>query len=86
MKKELKKRVRAWYMAAFPSDDMGPDISKNVTFNQVRMALYYNKDVYDVLGVVDSVVRERVFDHLAAVLDVSYSDVYNAWLNPCDYV
>lgn len=86
MKKELKQRVRSWYMAAFPSDDMGPDISKYVTFNQIRKALYYNQDIYDVLGVVDSVVRERVFDHLAGILNVSYSDVYNAWINSCDWI
>lgn len=40
-----------------------------------------NSDVYDRLGVGESVVRERVFAELSARIGCGYDDIYDAWLN-----
>lgn len=38
-------------------------------------------DFYAVTGVVDSIVRERVFEELSKRLDCGYGTVYDAWLH-----
>jgi hypothetical protein len=36
--------------------------------------------VYDVLGVDDSLVRERVFGKLSEIMNVDYAVIYKKWL------
>ena len=38
-------------------------------------------EVYEYLGVVDSLVRENVFSKIAAITGVEYEDVYDLWLH-----
>ena len=71
--------VRAWYMKTYPTDDLGTMINPKLTFGQVRTALNNRKDIYNVIGVGDSVVRERVFDKLAKVYKVDYGVVLDTW-------
>ena len=40
-----------------------------------------HEDVYDILGVGDSLVRERVFKHLSELTLLPYDVFYNMWLN-----
>jgi hypothetical protein len=37
-------------------------------------------DIYDVIGVGDSVIRERLFEHLSEIKDVNYDYIYKKWL------
>lgn len=73
-------RVRDWYAEQFPDDSLGGMIAPDVTFAQTVESLH-GGDVYDRLGVGDSVVRERVFDELSARIGCGYEDIYDAWLN-----
>ena len=75
-------KVREWYMAQYPSDEMGEMILKNVTFFDVMGALLVGKCVYEVMmGVYgDSIVRERVFAKLAELHKVEYDVIYDLWL------
>lgn len=41
----------------------------------------YGGEVYEYLGVVDSLVRENVFSKIAAITGVEYEDVYDLWLH-----
>lgn len=56
-------RVRDWYAEQFPDDPLGGMIASDVTFAQTVESLH-GGDVYDRLGVGESVVRERVFAEL----------------------
>ena len=55
-------------------------IAPDVTFAQTVESLH-GGDVYDRLGVGESVVRERVFAELSARIGCGYDDIYDAWLN-----
>jgi hypothetical protein len=80
-------RISEWYMGAFPTDELGKDINKPITFQDIYEQLYVGGSVYALLGVEDSIVRERVFAKLAELMGVDYDYVYNQWLsaeNPCE--
>lgn len=76
----MNQDVREWYTNAFFRDDLGQEINSNVTFEDLFVALDNYKDVYDVLGVHDSLIRERVFVKLSEVMGVDYDYIYNQWL------
>jgi len=64
---KLTDTVAAWYVDAYPTDDTVNDIQVPATFFDVITNL---PKVYGVLGVGDSIVRERVFTKLASITDV----------------
>lgn len=76
----MKKGIRRYYMRAFPDDDMGADINPKATFKGLLKTLEDKKNVYNYLGVEDSLVRERVFGELAEIMRVKYSKIYDMWL------
>lgn len=76
----MNNLVREWYMRVYPTDDCGNCIDPNVTFKDVHDALLAGCDVYRVIGVVDSWVRELVFSKLAKLLGVKYNAIYELWL------
>lgn len=73
--------VKEFYLENYPSDELGVEINENTTFVGLLNTLQSNGDVYDFLGVYDSVVRERVFEELAYQQQVSYNIIYDLWLN-----
>lgn len=77
----LDSKVKDFYIKRYPTDELGQEIPENLTFNDI-----YNNiaNVYDLLAPADdSVVRERVFEKLAEIVNVDYDDIYNKWL-ACD--
>lgn len=64
-KAELQSNVREWYLHTFPTDDLGKDIAADVAFSD----LYGRKstEIYEILGIEDSVIRERVEDQLREI-------------------
>jgi|GEM_PF-1615774 len=75
------KKIKDYYVGAFPTDDLGEDINADATFNGLSMVLNDKGDVYEYLGVADSLVRERVFDKLSKIEGVSYDVIYDKWLD-----
>lgn len=73
-------KIREWYMNTYPTDDVGKEINAEVTFYDLFKALDTYKDVYDTLGVTDSLIRERAFQKLAEIMDVGYNYIYNQWV------
>lgn len=73
--------IRESYLNNYPTDEMGVELNENATFPGLLSCLYEGNDVYEFLGVADSLVRERVFEELANRLNESYEFVYNLWLN-----
>ena len=73
--------IKNWYTHYYDTDELGQEMNSMATFNDLHRALLDGRDVYEVIGVEDSLVRERLFGELAILLGVSYEVVYNMWLN-----
>lgn len=78
---ELTKntKVKDWYKDTFPSDELGDNINPDITFYDVFETLDHYKDIYELLGVDDSAVRERVFYGLDDMLDEPHGYSYEQW-------
>ena len=72
--------IREYYLEAFPSDELGAEINPEATFEGLEKVLDNYEDVYEYIGVGDSIVRERVFDKLAQILGVEYDVIYSQWI------
>jgi len=72
--------LKEFYLKNYRNDELGQCIN-DVEFIQLLHAVYTAQDVYEVIGVYDSVVRERLFSGLADILDVEYDSIYYAWLS-----
>ena len=80
--REIKvMKIKEFYLENYPSDELGVEINENATFVGLLNTLHTKCDVYDFLGVYDSVVRERVFEELAYQQQVSYNIIYDLWLD-----
>ena len=77
----MKGGVRWWYQETYPDDCIYYDMNPEATWENLWECLKNGGDVYDWLGVGDSVVRERCFAELARRLGVDYSVVYDEWMN-----
>lgn len=76
---ELNNNIKDFYTNTYTEDTVGKKIKDNVTFLQLYRALKNSEDIYTILGVDDSTVRERVFKELAKILNIDYDYVYNIW-------
>ena len=74
-------KIRDFYMAAFPTDELGKDINGYATFQDAYECLQVGFNFYVFLGVNDSIVRERVFDALATLMGCPYEHIYYQWLD-----
>jgi hypothetical protein len=69
--------IKQYYTTTFP-DELGLEINPNATF----LGLIGNiGDVYEYIGVVDSLIRERLFERVAEIMECTYDEVYYLWLN-----
>jgi len=74
------RNMREYYLENFPTDEMGIEINENATFEGLFRVLDNYEDVYEYIGVGDSVIRERVFSRLSEIMGVTYDEVYSQWL------
>lgn len=75
-----KTKIKEWYVNKYPTDELGTEINNEITFEDLFVVLDTYKDVYKALGVGDSIIRERVFDKLAKIMQVDYNYIYEQWL------
>jgi hypothetical protein len=71
--------IKKWYLETFPDDEMGENINDDADFTE--MDYYEVRHIYDYLGDIDTVIRERVFQKLASLLNMEYKEVYDIWLS-----
>lgn len=78
----LDLRVKPRFEERFPEEGSFIDqIPEDLTFRKVMDALNNEEDIYDVIGVNDSVVREEIFILLSDLLDIEYDEIYQLWLH-----
>jgi hypothetical protein len=73
--------IREFYLENYPTDELGLELNETPTFSGLLNQLITSGDIYQYIGVADSVIRERLFERLAKELNVKYEYVYNLWLN-----
>jgi hypothetical protein len=78
-------KVKKWYTKTYPTDDLGQEIREDLSFWSFWSLMSQGYDVYSILGVSDSLVRERVFGKLSKILEVDYDVIYKKWLNSNKY-
>ena len=71
--------IKKFYLENYPGDELGLELSEIATFAGLLFELYRDGDVYEYIGVSDSLIRERIFEKLAEELQVDYQYVYNLW-------
>ena len=73
--------IKDFYLNNYPTDELGVELNEKATFARLVTILFGDMDVYNYIGVGDSLIRERLFSELANQLNTSYDYVYNLWLN-----
>lgn len=75
-------KIKDFYTDNYPTDDLGEEINDTVTVQDVVDLLNDGRgdDFYSLIGVSDSVVRERVLAFIADACGVKYDVVYKKWL------
>ena len=76
-----KTNVKAFYLDKYPTDELSQEIDSNINFKMVFECLDSYGNIYDLIGVCDSLVRERIFEALAKAMNVKYNYIYQQW---CD--
>jgi hypothetical protein len=84
-RKELNKKIKDYYIKTYPTDKEGKEINDKITFKRFWAYLSQGYNVYEVLEVADSLIRERVFEKLSEIYAVDYDVVYNMWLRSDKY-
>ena len=81
---DKQSSVNKWYEETFPDDSESvEDLSDSITFEKAATFVTPRGSedrFYSKMGGTDSVVRERIFDKIAKLYNVSYEDVYNTWM------
>ena len=72
--------IREFYLENYPTDELGLELNQTPTFSGLLNQLIVDGDIYQYIGVSDSLVRERLFQRLADELNTTYDYVYNLWL------
>ena len=76
--------IKEFYLENYPSDcksdGLGMELNDTATFVGLLNQLFVGGNVYEYIGVGDSIIRERLFEGLAKELEASYDYVYNLWL------
>ena len=72
--------IKEFYLKNYPTDEMGEDINENANFTGLITQIFGGFDIYEYVGVYDSLVRERLFQELANQLNKPYDYVYQLWL------
>jgi hypothetical protein len=72
--------IREYYVEAFPTDELGDEINPSATFEVLVDVLNNYGDVYQYIGVRDSIIRERYFEKLSELTNTEYDVIYDLWL------
>jgi hypothetical protein len=73
--------IREFYVNKYPTDELGPKLNPDATLRGLFICLIDGMDMYEYIGVGDSIVRERLFEKIAEEWNISYDFVYGLWCN-----
>lgn len=74
--------IHDWYTENFPTDDLGYKIDPDIDFGGLLDMMANGMDFYDIVGVGDSLIRERVFyDGCIEAWGWNGDEIYDFWLH-----
>lgn len=73
--------IKDYYLTNYPTDELGSDFRDDATFSGLLNQLIIGNNVYDYIGVSDSIIRERLFNRLSEEIGETYDYVYELWLS-----
>lgn len=73
--------IKQFYLENYPTDELGIEINEKANFEGLLNQLFIGGDIYKYIDVVDSIIRERLFEQLSKSLERPYEYVYDLWLN-----
>lgn len=73
--------IREYYVNKYPTDELGPQLNGDATLRGLFICLIDGVDLYNYIGVSDSIIRERLFEKIAEEWNISYDCVYEIWIN-----
>ena len=73
--------VKDAVLTVWPHDDLAKEINPNLTFKVLMKQLSEGFDIYDVIGVGDSIIRENCMSLLASAYHVDNDIVYELYNN-----
>ena len=76
----LNTFIKDWYIKTYPNDELGEELNSRATFYDLFEALDNYQDVYNLFGIGDTIIRERIFEKLAEIMECPYEEIYNQWL------
>lgn len=71
--------LKKFYLRNYPTDELGAEINRESTFDGLIKTLLKKDDVYEYIGVQDSLVRERLFKRLSLDRGVFLDLIYDLW-------
>lgn len=75
-----RTRVLDFYSSFYPNDEEGKNINPNLTFTSLLRGMKKGCDFYEMVGVGDSIIRERIFVALADLYaNNDYGEIYSLW-------
>lgn len=74
------RNIREYYMENYPTDELGVEINENATLEGLYAVLTIGGDVYEYIGVHDSMIRERLFWAVSQLTATPYNEIYTQWL------
>ena len=72
--------IKEFYCEAYPTDDLGVEINPKANFADL-WEIIRNGNIYEYLGVCDSVIRERVFQKFSQITGHDIDYIYEEWIN-----
>ena len=72
--------VKNWYCETYPDDELGERINPIISFDDVFNTLDNYGNLYNLIKVYDSVIRERIFEKLSELSGHTYDEIYEQWL------
>jgi len=80
--KKLSDNIREWYANRYPDDVVVGNMDNRARFIDIMLNPW---DVYSILNVGDSIMRENVFDELSKRSGIDYDIIYDGWLDGKEY-
>jgi len=76
----MNQKIKTWHSLKYPNDELAKEMDGEITFKDLWDGMKDGIDVYEMLGVYDSLIREHVFSELAKRMNTKYETIYNKWL------
>lgn len=79
-----KKNFKKFYHEIYDTDPDWTDLNPDITLGEAFIEFLNGADPYEIIGVYDSIFRERLFEMFAELTGVDYDDIYNHWMAQYD--